>query len=72
MFIGMITSMVSHGPRALEIGPVCYGGAEEGTASKAWMYSKHVYESTILPKYCPLYSVKRNQHVLFPEISAWK
>ena len=40
-FIGMtITSIVSHGPVALETGPVCYGGAEEGTASKAWVYSE--------------------------------
>jgi hypothetical protein len=31
-----------HTPGALEAGPVCYGGAEEGTASKAWVYSKHV------------------------------
>ena len=41
-FISMtITCIVSHGPVALETGPVCYGGAEEGTASKAWMYSEH-------------------------------
>ena len=39
-----ITSIVSHGPVALETGPVCYGGAEEDTASKAWMYSKQVYD----------------------------
>ncbi len=37
----MITSIVSHGQGALETGPVCYGGAEDGTASKAWVYSKH-------------------------------
>ncbi len=37
----MITSIVSHGPGALETGPVCCDGAEEGTASKACMYSKH-------------------------------
>jgi hypothetical protein len=41
----MITSMVSHGPGAPETGPVCYGGAEEGTASKACVHSKH----TLIP-----------------------
>jgi hypothetical protein len=39
-FIGMINCMVSHGPGALETGPVCHGGAEEGTASRACMHSK--------------------------------
>jgi hypothetical protein len=40
-FISMtITSIVSHGPGALETGPVCYAGAGEGKASKACMYSK--------------------------------
>jgi hypothetical protein len=33
-FISMMTSMVSHGQGALETGQVCYGGGEEGTASK--------------------------------------
>ena len=55
----MITCIVSHGPVALETGPVCYGGAEEGTASKAWMYSEQVYEPTIRPKYCPTSSCEK-------------
>jgi hypothetical protein len=29
------TSIVSHGPGAPATGPMCYGGAEEDTASKA-------------------------------------
>jgi hypothetical protein len=39
----MMTSIVSHGPtrKALETGLVCYGGAEEDTASKARMYSNN-------------------------------
>jgi hypothetical protein len=42
-FVSMIiSSIVSRGPGALETGPVCYGGAEEGAASTAWVYSKHV------------------------------
>jgi hypothetical protein len=47
----MITSVyrydnVSHGPGALETGLVCYGGGQEGTASKAWMYSKQRMATT--------------------------
>jgi hypothetical protein len=40
-FIGKTTSIVSHGPGALEIGPVCYGGAEVDTARKEWACSEH-------------------------------
>jgi hypothetical protein len=41
-FISMMTtSIVSHGPGALETGPVCYNGAEEDTASKAYTHSEH-------------------------------
>jgi hypothetical protein len=36
-----------HTPGALEAGPVCYGGAEEGTASKTCMYSKQVKEGVM-------------------------
>jgi hypothetical protein len=39
----MINSMVSHGPGALETGPVCCGGAEEDTASEACMCSEQSY-----------------------------
>ena len=54
-----ITSIVSHGPGALETGPVCYGGAAESTIGKARMYSEQVYEPTIRPKYCPTLSCEK-------------
>ena len=76
----MITCIVSHGPVALETGPVCYGGAEEGTASKAWMYSEQVYEPTIRPKYCPTSSCEKepafsnfqdySMGIMVPKVSA--
>jgi hypothetical protein len=49
--IGMITSIASHGQGVLETGPVsrCYGGAEEDTASKAWVYSKRKPPRRSLP-----------------------
>ena len=75
-----ITSIVSHGPVALETGPVCYGGAEEGTASKAWVYSEQVYEPTIRPKYCPTLSCEKepafsnfqdySMGIMVPKVSA--
>ena len=54
-----ITSIVSHGPGALETGPVCYGGAAESTIGKARMYSEQVYEPTIRPKYCSTLSCEK-------------
>ena len=59
---------------------MCYGGAEEGTASKAWVYSEQVYEPTIRPKYCPTLSCEKepafsnfqdySMGIMVPKVSA--